>query len=308
MRLGLVIVLRDEVDLLCCSLAYHKSLGVDCFVLCDRGSTEKTKSVLRRLADQDDTHLLDQSSGDLSSEVMSSYRLEAVQEMVRVFGPDWFGVIDTDEFLVPDGDLLERIEFQQSDLLYIDRFNAALIPGEASGLLGLMSHGQRPLSRLVVASKFCVEGDSLMPAIYDRIGPKFVTSQRDFTEVFPGFHTFRTPGGLQRGRSPPDILIYHLQFTTEGRFRRKVSAVRDYCERMEGSFKGNEAWQWRRWSKLDDSGIAEEFGRQMFNPDKLLDARGKKYLLSISECFSFFKQSFESQGGLGPWVVPKETV
>jgi hypothetical protein len=97
MTIGLVIVVKDEEDLIGEWLAYHSVIGVDQFIVYNNGSTDRTENIVLEAAREIDIRLIDWPDSS------PQYQINCYHDAIVRFGKNltWLGFIDCDEFLVP---------------------------------------------------------------------------------------------------------------------------------------------------------------------------------------------------------------
>ncbi len=295
MTIGAVLMVKDEVELLRKNLAYHSAIGVDYFVICDRGSTEESQSSLEDLARSENVHLFRQylyELEEIDAETMRGVRLAGLAEMRRTFAPDWLFPADTDEFWVPrSGDLASLVGATRAEHLSVRRFNAALSPAAVPSLFDGMGRPQGLLHQEILIggeffSREFLEQNSQVSWIQRALHPKFLTTATELLEVVPGFHDIKTARDLKR-ECPPDLLILHLPFTTLGRFSRKVASARVHLEHVGPTFgSSQQAWHWRRWASLDSAAAIEaEFDKQFLSSEDLERMRESGAVKTIEAYF-----------------------
>lgn len=294
MRIGAILMHLDETDLLRRNISYHSSIGVDYFVICDRGSSVEAQQELDELSSSENIHHFRQPLYDaenITSETMRCARLAAVEEMRRVFAPDWLFPADADEFWVPaDGSLASVINAADSEHFKVSRFNAALVLGAVQTPFQRMREANALLQQDIIVQREQLTPERMaangIPWVFKAIGPKFMTSRTDFVEVMPGFHDLKYSGNAHR-YVPPDLLILHLPFTTLERFSAKVAKIRRHLEHLGHTFRSNQARQWRWWSSIDDEdALQEEFGKQFFSANNLEELRTRGAVMAIEDYFA----------------------
>jgi hypothetical protein len=95
LRLGAVVIVRDEAPNLEEWLAYHHALGVGHFFIYDNGSTDDLPGVIEPWVNHGLATLLHWP--------LPGGQIDAYSHALRFFGPsaDWLGFFDVDEFVVP---------------------------------------------------------------------------------------------------------------------------------------------------------------------------------------------------------------
>ena len=109
MKLVMVMKVRDEIDIVERTLAYHLARGADQWIVTDNGSTDGTLEVLKRYESAGLLRLIEEPGEDFRTEahgwVTRMARL-AASEM----GADWVAHVDADEFWWPaQGSLKEAL-------------------------------------------------------------------------------------------------------------------------------------------------------------------------------------------------------
>lgn len=297
MTVGLVINVKDDIDLLRNNLAYHSLVGVSFFVLCDRGSSPEGREALKGLDAEPNIRVLPQylyEQEEIDRETISRTRLAGVKEMWKTFAPDWLGVGDTDEFWVPrSGDIEGSARTSGVDHLAVERFNAAMLHGGCQDVLDRMKPPVSLLDQAIVAERhnLVTSGrDEDEPFLFHQVLPKFITTVRTITEVKPGFHDIDSSEPFERGPSR-DLLILHLPFTTYDRFATKVESARFHFSKLGHVLGPRHGWHWRRWIAMSGDGdLRAEFNRQFFTRDQLDELRRQRTVLTVDECLAAMAQ------------------
>ena len=102
-----------------------------------------------------------------------------------------------------------------------------------------------------------------------------------------GAHQFEPGDGTPRTVVPDDVLIVHLPFTDEVRFRRKIDGVRMMLARHEHRLQPGEAWHWR-WlvAPAAGDGLAAEYAAQVIDADAVAALRSGGALTTPAELFA----------------------
>ena len=196
-------------------------------------------------------------------------------------GMDWLMFVDSDEFWVPAGGKLRLISgLDDTDVLSVRRFNAPPIRDvtgatESPGL-------SDPAKAIVIAARQTMDPQSLVgnapkPWITARIGPKLMVRPECVSRMHYAAHEFTPAHANVRVSVPDDVLIVHFPFTDEARFCRKVNLTRQMLAKHGHRFQGDQAWHWKRWTKVADAELLSgEFAAQAIDASNLEDylARG----------------------------------
>jgi len=95
LRLGVVVIIRNEAPYLDEWLAYHHALGVDHFFIYDNGSTDELHAVIEPWANHGLVTLVHWP--------LPGGQIDAYSHALRFYGPtvEWLAFFDVDEFVVP---------------------------------------------------------------------------------------------------------------------------------------------------------------------------------------------------------------
>jgi Glycosyl transferase family 2 len=118
----MVLIVRDEGDILEANLRYHHALGVDRFVVTDNGSQDETPEILRRYAEAGLAQVFDESGADYNRNERD-WLTRMARAAATEHGADWVLYGDADEFWLPtEGSLREVLASIP------DRYGAVVAP------------------------------------------------------------------------------------------------------------------------------------------------------------------------------------
>ncbi len=280
-RIAAIIGHADDPAMLDVCVAHHLSVGIaNIFVSFNRGQA----GLGQRLVGDDRVRALPVEA--FSSADSFHYFSHAVREVDGWAAPDWVLFADTDEFWLPRSGDLRRTEcLAGSDLVIVDRYNA-FPRREADGTLSAPDF-RAPFRQLMILAREAVEdayqaGDYRIPWIFGVDAPKLLVRPAFVRAVGPGGHNIvATDPGL-RWAMPEDVVIQHVPFTDEQRFRRKITAVRHVLSTHANRFDIRQAWHWRYWLSLSDEMLGEEFRRQAI-PATSLGVLGRDAVVGIAD-------------------------
>jgi hypothetical protein len=122
MKLVMTLKVRDEEDVLEDNLRFHRTLGVDFFIVTDNGSVDRTPEILARYAHAGLAHVIRDETSELRV-----HEVRWATEMARLaateYGADWVFHGDADEFWWPARGTLKQI---LADIP--DRYGAVVCP------------------------------------------------------------------------------------------------------------------------------------------------------------------------------------
>ncbi len=250
-RLAMSILVRDEARLIRHHLAFHRYMGVDCFVITDNGSVDGTREILTALAKDYPIALIDEPEHVMAQDQWVN-RMAAVAE--RQLGADWVINSDADELWVPArGSLKDHLSSSVGGLL-CRRFN--LLPDrEALGDPGYEFH--RNLLKVVRPREDSGQRfprhptlDTEFPFTLLRPQDKVLCRLRGLKWIGYGNHTVKHRAPVVPAHG---IEVYHYPIRTFAELERKVI--------NHGTSLANNpripphtGWHVRRWYELHRRG------------------------------------------------------
>ncbi len=264
--LAAVIVHADDAGLLRRCIAHHLEIGVDHIFVSLNLDDAESDEVVAEFAPR----------GVRAERVAAfapdpfDYFTAAMKLVVEWVTPDWILFVDSDEFWLPaSGQLRHTANMDSADVYSVRRFNVPPIRGSDGAIREFAISD--PERTLLIAARQVMDADFLtqhpeMIWINARIGPKLMVRPQFVEAIGVGAHDFAPRVSGARKVVPHDLMIVHVPFTTEARFRRKVASIRARMETYGHRYRPGEGWHWRRWLAVDDAGgTADEFGAQFLD-------------------------------------------
>jgi len=283
-----VVGVVDEVELIERCVRHLYAIGVDQVIVDDRGSTDGTLELVRDISQSTNLVLLEHGPGDpLDVTIRGASQLG----LLRALGADWAIFLDADEFPLPaTGSLRTTVAAWNFDATQVTRFNVA-VTRQATGFADVPSPAQYGELHLFVRQPPGFSGGVEAAALAWSRGvpmPKAAVRPALATGLAPGFHRAELVDGGRPAENPPDdLVIAHLPFTTEGRFRRKVENIRRVMELHPDYFAGRQGWHWRRWRDMAERGELDgEFERQLLTPAEFELMRADGTVVSAADWFA----------------------
>ncbi len=289
MKIVACIGFGDEGSLLSDCLSHLFSIGVDAVVVTHMSRSDADSARLRTQFDgRPDVALLQIRQTDAEAFEFPQTMLACAQ---RQFAPDWLLFGDADEFWLPRGGSLRTLlASARYDVLQVPRFNLALEAGPDGPVPRDLRHPEGPLMFVggPANDPELIAGAPDHRWIAGGVGRKVLARSATTARLTLGMHDVVPPPGVEPIRAvAADVAIAHLPFTTLERFRYKVQGVREMLEHHGHRLRGNEAWHWRRWLELEDTGrLDEEFRRQLLPPETLDEWRARGLLQTPDEYFA----------------------
>jgi CTP:molybdopterin cytidylyltransferase MocA len=260
-RVGAVIAHADESTMLARCIAHHRAIGVERILVVLNTDDPESAAVVRRF--EDDSVRAVRLDTDPSS------FLTAAKDMIAAWtSPDWVLVADSDEFWLPASGKIHEVAHLADagvDVLTVPRFNAPPILAEDGSLSNVdtVDAAQTLLfAARVPNAAASLEAEPCVPWSAVEIGPKVMLRPHRVDRVGQGGHRADADAGAVAVRAE-DVLIVHIPFTSELRFRRKIDAIRERLAAFPDRFRDQVGWHWQRWKAIDDAGgTTAEFVRQ----------------------------------------------
>lgn len=225
--IAMLILVRDEIDIIAQNIEFHLGLGIENFVFTDNGSIDGTRDILedfkRRLG----------KSVVIIDDVNPAYHQAArVNRMIHVakeaFGPRWIISSDADEFWYP------------MNGSYATEMNGN------NNILNCCWHNFLPRTNMPWQD-FTDIGE--MPGYHNRMS-KALCMARGLLGMYAGNHEVRS---IPRIASRSDnIRVYHYPVRTYEQFERKV--VQGHRAAVKASFQASAAWHWRGYYEAWEKG------------------------------------------------------
>lgn len=260
MKLAMSILVRDEAELLQANLRLHASLGVDCFVVTDNGSTDATPDVLREFARDHELLVIDEPRHDMQQDQWVERMAWAARDRL---GADWILNSDADEFWLPEPGVELRSIFEtDAGVLLFPRRN--VLPTQADVAAADYAFHR---NRWKVVRPFDNAGDyqerpwrlTEIPMTFTRLGDKAACRLAGLRSIQYGNHGAEHDAPVSRSDA---VEIRHFPLRTYDEFLEKV-------HRHGTSLEANPAlpdsigWHVRRWSGLRGQGLLEEEYRSL---------------------------------------------
>lgn len=277
----------DDADVLRRCIAHHLAIGVDRIFVSLNGGDAESAQVAREFAAAG----VRAAAPETFATDPFHYFTAAKDVVVEWAAPDWMLFVDSDEFWTPaSGSIRATAGLDELDLIAAPRFNVPPVR-ESGGTLREVELAD-PESTLVIGARKALDAGALVrdprtPWIMIEDARKIMVRPELVAQVGRGAHDIAARGPVPRWAWPADLLILHLPFTTEARFRRKVDAIRARLATYGPRFGPTQAWHWRRWLALDYAGgLRAEYERQLFDAADVPELLARGVLTTPARIFA----------------------
>lgn len=260
--------LREDGGLAAPCVANLRRIGFNHIALfCTEEFADETDALARHLG----------KANDLS--FISVPSLNQIEEKMALDGPlmgpilerisaDWILSLDVDEFPVARGNDISRIPgLDTADSIACQRYNHARQRGESEAhILSLLEEpGRIPLISSRQDQVPSLKRGECPRWVLHTIGPKVMVRPEVFERFTIGTHAakgWRGNGPAPREMTSSDIVLAHIPFTSQEKFKAKVANAQAHFGRTS-HHTGQLSWHWKWWvQRMEEGGLAEEYDRE----------------------------------------------
>lgn len=253
MRLILVLLVKNEADIIEANIRWHLSQGVDFIVATDNGSTDDTPNILDKFARKGVLHLINDDSVFYQSKMVTHMTHLARDE----FGADWVIPCDADELWTStSGNLRDFFVGLDVNMFSAKTFNFATTTHDDWGQ-------KNPVKRLnhKVANPLDIPKISY---ILKPVQEKVAVQASDFRAMHEGNH-WADMRDLRHFHTD-EIQICHYPIRTREQFFDKVVTGGKALEDNK-ALEADIGYHWRRWYRAYKRGRLEwEWRRLLLGP------------------------------------------
>ncbi|WP_181949928.1 glycosyltransferase family 2 protein [Vibrio coralliirubri] len=211
-KLFMTILAKDEADVIEHQIVFHKSMGVDGFIVTDNNSSDGTTEIFEKYKKKGWIK-------EIISETSSNYeQVKWVDRMIKLasdkYSADWIINADADEFWCCDsGNLKDELANSFSNIIYANIYN--VYPDNENDFYEndnlIVNHGNINTEIKKTLSPYSMYSEQI---------PKVIHRAKGYITIEPGNHSvkMRMPNKVISG----NIHIYHYSLRSLEHFKRKM--------------------------------------------------------------------------------------
>jgi hypothetical protein len=250
-KITMVILVKNEEDIIEKNIRFHSKIGVDNFVVMDNNSEDCTRDILNKLAQEIEITVIDEKGPYAQSRFMTKLNKIAKKK----YSPDWIINNDADEFWIPkNGNLKETLNFK-GGILQVPRSNMIL----HESINNWWESEYRVINQILSREDY-----KNINIVLGKIGRKVIINPHGYIKTNSGNHSAEHIAFWKK-QEFRDIHIYHYPIRSYKQFENTI-ANRAKLLKI-GAKMGV---HYKKWAKLYEEGkLREEFEKMVFNNEKL---------------------------------------
>lgn len=244
-RVIMTLLVKDEEEMLEANLLFHKSMGVDAFIVTDNNSSDATPEIIRKYVQKG-------WIVEVVNETATDYEQKSwVDRMIWMaktrYHADWVINADADEFwYVPSGDLKKELSGTRANVLMCEM--RSMYPDE-----------DRPFYQWDRAVKTVPDPETYdlsLYSIFERQNRKVIHRTDGYLQISMGNHKVKM---FPQCAKASDIRVYHFNIRGRRQFVEKMINGGKQLEQHKGRHGGR---HWRYFYRLYKEGkLNEEYDR-----------------------------------------------
>ncbi len=251
-QLAMVLLVKNEIDIIELNIRFHARMGVSQFLVMDNGSTDGTLECLKTLQKEFKIIIVENPTGVYQQ---SKWMTELIRQAKTAFGATHVIPNDADEFWVPTGfNSLPEQTFADSSMQSIHRYNRVLTKEL------IATEGNYWSSPYIVESPIMYSGETqkFKPNIsmqLVKISPKVIVKPKGLIKIKGGNHRARHWQFWTKANNP-NITVHHFPIRSWQQFLTNIKNRQNILDKPNVKMGPH----YRRWVKqLYENVLTNEF-------------------------------------------------
>jgi len=272
-KLSMVMIVKNEEDIIEENIRFHAKMGVDNFVIMDNNSDDLTLEIIKNLAKEFEITIIEEKGIYAQSKWMTKLAKIAKKK----YNPDWIINNDADEFWVAKGKNLKEVLNFKGSVLQVPRNNMILYEG--------LNNWKNSIYR-VANQILSLEDYENLNIILGKIGRKTIINPHGYIKTNSGNHSAEHIAFWKKMHFDK-IKIYHYPIRSYSQFEKNV-ANRAKLLKLNAKMGPH----YKKWAKLYEEGkLIKEWEKLVLNQEKikcLLDINVLKKDTTMKDLFEKF--------------------
>ncbi|MGR3313891.1 glycosyltransferase family 2 protein [Roseovarius indicus] len=246
MKLVMLLLVRDEIDIISANMTFHLDHGVDKVVAIDNGSVDGTRDVLDEFERAGAATVIDEPGRNYDQ---TTWTTNAALRARDEEGADFIFSNDADEFwTIPGGNLKAGLAETDARILVCNRLNMVYpwdTPDDTPWLDRLVYRAKAPFPRPRLNDIYRDPMDH--PYFYHALFPKVMMRAEGLVSIAQGNHEAQYDQPADETTS--DIEIFHYPVRNREQLAKKVVQGGQAYE-ANTELTPRMGWHWRRWYRM----------------------------------------------------------
>ncbi|WP_135507057.1 glycosyltransferase family 2 protein [Roseovarius aestuariivivens] len=246
MKLVMLLLVRDEIDIVATNMSYHLDHGVDFVLAIDNGSVDGTREVLEDYARAGVAEVIDEPGRDFNQ---TAWTTRAALRARDAFGADFIFSNDADEFwTAPKGDLKAGLADTKADLLVCKRLNMVYPWDKPDTGPWIDRIRYRPSTTFPRPALQDIYTDPMdHPYLYHALAPKVMMRAQGLRQIKQGNHNAAYEDAARKEASAIEVFHYPIR-NRDQLCRKVVQGGKAYAANT--TLPPTAGWHWRRWYRM----------------------------------------------------------
>lgn len=256
-------MVRNEMDIIRVNVLHHLTLGLDCLLVVDNGSSDGTDRELQRLSRDERVRWQRVESPYRQSEIITGLAREAFRS-----GADWVLPLDADEFwCVPHGNFRDVLAPSTAGAIRVEVVNFIQRGDRKRASPEALQYMTRRVASPIGPSERCQElVESREIAFVEMMyPPKWISRASETIEIAAGNHEV---SGVEGSYEDTDeIICLHAPLRSRSALEAKAEVGR---RQEEAGWPGGMGWQGARFRRLQkEGGLDAEWAANSYAGDSI---------------------------------------